>query len=1741
MANTSGINITGNLTLNPQSINAASKQVQQALGRITGQASEFQKSLDASTARVFAFGATTSILNGVSQAFKGLIANTINVEKRLTEIGTIIGSTGSQLNDFRNTIFDVAKTTGQSFNVVADAASELARQGLNAEETAKRLESALVLTRISGLDSVKSVKALTAAINGFSSAGLTAEQITNKLVAVDTAFAVSAQDLAEAFSRAGSTAEDAGVSFDELLGIVTAVEQTTSRGGAVIGNALKSIFTRLGRGSVVEDLRELGVEINSSQSGVQKLQALSQSLENISDPTVANKIKELAGGVYQINIVSAALKDLGSDTSIFSQAASKSASAMDEAFTKNAALNETISSQMNALVVGLTNLSEKIGTITFGPIIKNLLSLANEFTSFLETAFDPEKGNKFIQGIFDAIGNFLSGPGLVLITTGFLKIFSLVAKFAKEGFKTVLQIGSESEKIKNIESGIVGLLSRDQQLRAIIASSTATQAQKEQAVINAIKAENDLLRQQEQLLRSIATAAAQRGVVGYSPDKGFAGKGKKTFAAGFMVEEAQARMLGASPNVKAKMSKGKIGGQKFIMNNEEIEIPKFGKNGDSAVIPMYNKGYIPNFAKYIYDSDRITPDKGATLKAVLASQVKKNLIIGPAGSGKSTLAGKMGKFLSNADDVSNATEIDILSGAARAKGGGISKNLEAIISAVNGSDGKVSYLYAKNLDILSRRAGRTVAEEGDLRSKKQLKGTTYAPLNQFDFMGYVKSKSRNFNLINAAKGFIPNFQNRTLPLLQDQAILRQLAADPNSGLDPTKTQLRTSQVVTYNGQQYAVPASKLKNALEVGDKQKKVIDVASVIGTKMPTMLTPNDNSKDVTYTQNLKDSGVKLKYVFDAFKAGTTDELRQNFEKNFGETEIEEVARKFILNQSQVLAKALDLKPAEPDSVKEVMGGEGFKGAIRSASGSLFEAAINSTLQYKASNPASGGNFDIRTAGATSQQINSIKKLFGEDSIVSSGLADFKYSAETNKESMAAKVKKEYSAKINDAISKSISKKNKATGYIPNFADPLKEAIGREMSAGVPASQIYVDQNSSLKNSMNPMGLMVANRRDEPAGGIQGISRARKEGANPKLYGAARGFIPNYAAKAPDDIDGKVKFSLEKFSGAAIALSMTLSSIPSLIGPTEELDSSMTSTAKIITSSAAQFASIGSVFGPIGTAVGAAAGMVMSVVDAYKDVKNKQEEGVKIQEEVNKKLKGLTAVRKGRQEAFGSNTNKDAAFAQQDLIKALKDRSMSIKPLQDAESNLKKIYEEQTSTEEDKNEASFQYIQAIKRAQNSLDNIDFTKDFAKKIQESAAKFSKTLDLVSTKLEQQSFLEGIAGGFTAKEGSKYSGAVKSATETQQSVTQSTKSAVDFRGNFASSDFASMMNQVKQSQLSGKTGAEISGTVSADVFKAYMEKGAQGVTQELSKYINVQSAAGEKFKDNVISSAETFRNNVAETMQQMDNQKTDLENKLITTNKEIQSKITSSISGITEKLSSITQGPKIDPLAISTAFSEAAKISATNPEEADKIIARVSEQFVKFREIFGEEAARKLAESSGLGLKETQNLTAGVAASQINYKPIEDALRKSLGSIPLDIQKAMQAAKLDVKNVPALQKLIDEKMQGSRFDQSRKTIQAALTGVAAGKPDENKDDIKKLEEERNRTSLELKNLNERIAKFSEDFKPTGIPQAMIALSESISNASDNVKGFQEFTGNLNRLSTTVNQRLLDIERRLSQVN
>jgi TP901 family phage tail tape measure protein len=135
----------------------------------------------------------------------------------------------------------------------------------------------------------------------------------NKLAAVDVKFAVSAEDLINALARAGAVAQDAGVNFDQLVGAVTSAQQITARGGAVIGNSFKTIFTRIQRSSTLDRLRRTwscSRDVrNNALPALQVLTNLSKSYDQLGGATKA-AVAEQVGGVFQINILRAALKRL---------------------------------------------------------------------------------------------------------------------------------------------------------------------------------------------------------------------------------------------------------------------------------------------------------------------------------------------------------------------------------------------------------------------------------------------------------------------------------------------------------------------------------------------------------------------------------------------------------------------------------------------------------------------------------------------------------------------------------------------------------------------------------------------------------------------------------------------------------------------------------------------------------------------------------------------------------------------------------------------------------------------------------------------------------------------------------------------------------------------------------------------------------------------------------------------------------------------------------------------------------------------------------------------------------------------------------------------------------------------------------------------------------------------------------------------------------------------------------------
>jgi TP901 family phage tail tape measure protein len=512
---------------------AYAKGFAQPLGSISSKASEFQKSLEASTARVVAFGASTGSIYAVGLAFRKLVSSTVEVESALTDINTLLKLGSNDLSKFSAGLFQVANSVSVSFADAAKVAQEFSRQGLSVENTLKRTAAALTLVKLSGLSADSSVAALTATINAFNKEALDEVDIVNRLANVDANFAVSARDLAEGIKRASSAASDAGVGFSQLLALITSAKQITQRDGAVIGNSLKTIFTRLERPQVLDDLEATGVKIRDLSG---KALPLIQVLKNLSATydTLASGQKsfvaETVGGVYQINILKAILNDLGSGVSIYDGAIKAASESTGIANIRINALNETISSRLIRTFNDLTEAAANVGTIAFEPTIKGglesfsgLVKAFNNFNVIGDNAGMGESISKsLIQGFEKGLGSIASGPGIQLVIAVFIKLFSKLKQYLIDSFKELSGLSDKVNQTVAFEQSITRELITQKGVLSELLTGNLSLNNFAQDYLNKVRAANLEMQEASILAKSIASgtrtgSVSNNSTIGSSP------------------------------------------------------------------------------------------------------------------------------------------------------------------------------------------------------------------------------------------------------------------------------------------------------------------------------------------------------------------------------------------------------------------------------------------------------------------------------------------------------------------------------------------------------------------------------------------------------------------------------------------------------------------------------------------------------------------------------------------------------------------------------------------------------------------------------------------------------------------------------------------------------------------------------------------------------------------------------------------------------------------------------------------------------------------------------------------------------------------------------------------------------------------------------------------------------------------------------------------------------------------------
>lgn len=188
-----------------------------------------KQTIEYATSIGLVYGALRQLQEGV-QYLKDL-------DKEMTNVQIVTGATDNQIADLSFQYNDLAKELGATTLDVARGSLEWRRQGKSIEETGELMKSTMMLSKLGNLDAAQSTEYLTSIINGFKLEAKDTQEVVSKLVALDNKFATSAGEIASAMQRSSVSAQQAGVSMEELASMITVVSDVSRRAPESIGES----------------------------------------------------------------------------------------------------------------------------------------------------------------------------------------------------------------------------------------------------------------------------------------------------------------------------------------------------------------------------------------------------------------------------------------------------------------------------------------------------------------------------------------------------------------------------------------------------------------------------------------------------------------------------------------------------------------------------------------------------------------------------------------------------------------------------------------------------------------------------------------------------------------------------------------------------------------------------------------------------------------------------------------------------------------------------------------------------------------------------------------------------------------------------------------------------------------------------------------------------------------------------------------------------------------------------------------------------------------------------------------------------------------------------------------------------------------------------------------------------------------------------------------------------------------
>lgn len=406
-------------------------------------------------------------------------------DKSITDLSVAMNGTREEAAQYIQTLNKQAielKTTTKS---ASDAADSWLRQGKSVADTETLIHDSLVLSKVGQIESADATDYLTSALNGYKIEAQDAISVIDKLTAVDAISASESGGLAESMSKTASAADMAGVSMDKLVGWIATVKETTRAADSEVGNAIKTMLSRMNQvragkfideetgeslndfekvlGKIGISLRDANGQFISSEKVLDELGQKFNTLDSVTQRAVATTL----GGSHQYTKIISLLSNYDKALKYTETAENSAGSAMKKFETSYL---DSLEAKQNALQA---TFESAVMDSDMNEVYGNILDATTALVKFVDET-------DALKGALTGLATFAGIKAFMSIKAGATGAYVELNKFTnavKIAGSTNIST-AEFDKLLLLSDGL-----SKKQMKLVLSTNSLTVAQKKQLLI----------------------------------------------------------------------------------------------------------------------------------------------------------------------------------------------------------------------------------------------------------------------------------------------------------------------------------------------------------------------------------------------------------------------------------------------------------------------------------------------------------------------------------------------------------------------------------------------------------------------------------------------------------------------------------------------------------------------------------------------------------------------------------------------------------------------------------------------------------------------------------------------------------------------------------------------------------------------------------------------------------------------------------------------------------------------------------------------------------------------------------------------------------------------------------------------------------------------------------------------------------------------------------------------------------